>query len=258
MTLVGVAPFDGKTDEDIIKKIKIGKYNKKEERFMKHSEEVKDLVNKLLEKNIDKRLSAKEALCHPWFEKYGGRSLFCNFKPEDIRPYINNLFNYKYNSKLQELVIAFLVHNLENNDNTLIILKMFRYFNKSGDCKLTKIELTQGLYNYKNKEEVDEMADVIFERLDGDNNGYIEYEEFLRACIDKKKLMTKENLKYAFKFLDKDNTKTLNTQKIIRAFLTKPNKEIEAVFNITLNEVDKDSDGIITFSEFLELMLKIH
>ena len=258
MTLVGVAPFDGKTDEDIIKKIKIGKYNKKEERFMKHSEEVKDLVNKLLEKNIEKRLSAKEALCHPWFEKYGGRRLFCNFKPEDIRPYINNLFNYKYNSKLQELVIAFLVHNLENNDNTLIILKMFRYFNKSGDCKLTKIELTQGLYNYKNKEEVDEMADVIFERLDGDNNGYIEYEEFLRACIDKKELMTKENLKYAFKFLDKDNTKTLNTQKIIRAFLTKPNKEIEAVFNITLNEVDKDSDGIITFSEFLELMLKIH
>ena len=59
---------------------------------------------------------------------------------------------------------------------------------------------------------VDEMADVIFERLDGDNNGYIEYEEFLRACIDKKTLMTKENLKYAFKFLDKDNSKTLDTK----------------------------------------------
>ena len=258
MTLVGAAPFDGKTDDDIIRKIKIGTYNKSDARYVEHSEEVKDLVSKLLEKNKTKRLSAKEALNHPWFDRFGGRKLFCNFKPEEIKPYIENLFNYKYNSKLQELVIAFLVHNLSNNDETLIILKMFRHFNKSGDCKLTKIELTNGLYSYKNKEDVDEMADVIFERLDGDNNGYIEYEEFLRACIDKKTLMTKENLKYAFKFLDKDNSKTLNAHKIIKAFLTKPNKEYEAVFNITLKEVDKDSDGIINFEEFMELMLKIH
>ena len=257
MTLVGVAPFDGKTDDDIIKRIKIGKYNKTTERFVKHSEEVKDLVSKLLEKNIEKRLSAKEALNHPWFQKFGGRNLFCNFKPEDIKPYIENLFHYKYNSKLQELVIAFLVHNLSNNDETLIILKMFRYFNISGDCKLTKLELTQGLYSYKGKEEVDEMVDIIFKRLDGDNNGYIEYEEFIRACIDKKTLMTKEKLKFAFRFLDKDNTKTLNAQKILKSFLAEPNKELEAVFNITLKEVDKDSDGIINFNEFVELMQKI-
>ena len=257
MTLVGAAPFDGKTDEDITRRIKIGKYSKNNTRYNEHSEEVKDLVSKLLEKNIDKRLSAKEALNHPWFEKYGGRKLFCNFKPEDIKPYIENLFNYKYNSKLQELVIAFLVHNLSNNDETLIILKIFRYFNISGDCKLTKNELTNALYTFRNKEEVDEVADIIFERLDGDNNGYIEYEEFLRACIDKKNLMTKENLKYAFKFLDKDNSRTLNAKKIIKTFLTKPNKEFEAIFNITLNEVDKDSDGIINFNEFMELMLKI-
>jgi calcium-dependent protein kinase len=257
MTLAGCAPFDGEDDHEIIKSIKIGKYNKNDERFSKHSPEVKDLLNKLLERNIDKRLSAKEALNHPWFEKYGGRNLFSNFKPEDIKPYIENLFNYKYNSKLQELVIAFLVHNLSNNDETLIILKMFRYFNKSGDCKLTKKELTQGLYSYKDKDEVDEMVDVIFNRLDGDNNGFIEYEEFLRACLDKKNLMTREKLKYAFRFLDKDNTKTLNAQKILQTFLTKPNKELEAVFNITLNEVDKDSDGIIDFDEFVELMQKI-
>ena len=257
MTLVGVAPFDGKSDDEIIKRIKIGKFNKSNSRFVEHSEEAKDLVYKLLEKNIEKRYSAKEALNHPWFEKYGGRNLFCNFKQEDIKQYIENLFNYKYHSKLQELVIAFLVHNLSNNDETNIILKMFRYFNKAGDCKLTKSELTLGLYKYKDKQEVDEMVDLIFSRLDGDNNGYIEYEEFLRVCIDKTNLMTRENLKYAFKFLDKDNTKTLDAQKIISAFLTKPNKEFEAVFNVTLKEVDKDGDGIIGFNEFCELMTKI-
>ena len=257
MTLVGVAPFDGRTDEEIIHRIKTGKYNKKNSRFVEHSEEVKDLVYKLLEMNTEKRYSAKEALNHPWFQKYGGRNLFNNFKQEDIKPYIENLFNYKYNSKLQELVIAFLVHNISNNYETLIILKMFRHFNKSGDCKLTKKELTLGLYDYKEKEDVDEMVDIIFQRLDGDNNGYIEYEEFLRACIDKKHLMTRENLKYAFKFLDKDNSRTLNAQKIISAFLAKSNKEFEAIFNIYLNEVDKDGDGIIDFNQFCLLMTKI-
>ena len=110
------------------------------------------------------------------------------------------------------------MHNLSNNDETLIILKIFRYFNKAGDCKSTKAELTNGLYKYKNKDEVDEMVDIIFQRLDRDNNGYIEYEEFLRLCIEKTKLMTKENLKYAFKFLDKDNSKTLDAQKILKVF----------------------------------------
>jgi len=257
MTLTGIPPFDGESDEDIISRIKIGKFSKTNKRYLEHSAEVKDLVNSLLERDTEKRLSAKEALSHPWFKKFGGRNLFCNFKREEIMPYIDNLFKYKYNSKIQELVIAFLVHNLGNNDETLIILKMFRFFNKSGDCKLTKNEFTLALYGYKNKEEVDEMADIIFQRLDGDNNGYIEYEEFLRACVDKTKLMTKENLKFAFKFLDHDNTKTLNVNNILKAFVTKPNKEIETVFLMTLEEVDKDGDGIIKFNEFCELMTKI-
>ena len=257
MTLTGVPPFDGENDEDIINHIKIGKYNKTSKRFLSHSQEVKDLVNSLLERDSEKRLSAKDALSHPWFQKFGGRNLFCNFNKEEIMPYIDNLFQYKYNSKIQELVIAFLVHNLGNNDETLIILKMFRFFNKSGDCKLTKNEFTLALYGYKNKEDVDEMADIIFQRLDGDNNGYIEYEEFLRACIDKTKLMTRENLKFAFRFLDNDNTKTLGVKNILRAFVTKPNKEIEEIFLMTLKEVDKDGDGFIKFNEFCELMTKI-
>ncbi len=133
---------------------------------------------------------------------------------------------------------------------------MFRFFNTSGNCKLTKKELTEGLYHYRDKEKVDPVVDSIFILLDGDNNGYIEFEEFLRACIDKKTVMTKDNLKYAFKFLDKEGADTLDVKKIIKAFLTKPDKELEAVFNRTIQEVDGDNDGIINFDEFEENMVK--
>ena len=256
MTLVGRAPFDGKDDEEIIYKINSVDYNKNEPRLVKHSPEVRDLVSKLLDKDTEKRYSAKEALNHPWFKKYGGRALFSNFDEEEIKPYINNLLKYTFNSKIQQLVIAFLVHNLPNTDTSTLILKLFRHFNKSGNCKLTKEELRNGLYEYKNKEEVDKIIDHLFILLDGDNEGFLEYEEFLRACIDKKQIMTSTYLKYAFKFIDKEKTGTLDVQKIIKAFVTTPNKILEAVFNNTLNTVDKDGDGIINFTEFQELMLK--
>ena len=256
MALVGKAPFDGKNDDEIIHKIAKGNYNNKESKLLNHSSEVRDLLSKLLEKDLSKRFSAKEALEHPWFKKFGGRSLFSNYKKEEVEPYINNLFNYSFNSKIQQLVIAFLVHNLPSSDSSIIILKLFRHFNTSGNCKLTKDELRQGLYEYREPEFVDNYVENLFLLLDGDNNGYIEYEEFLRACIDKKLILKKNYLKYAFKFLKQDDeTETLNTQKIIKAFVIKPNIILEAVFNKTLNNVDKDGDGTINYQEFEELML---
>jgi calcium-dependent protein kinase len=259
MTLTGIPPFDGETDDDIIHRIKIGKYSKTNKRFVEHSPEVIDLVNSLLEKNIDKRLSAKQALQHQWFKKYGGRNLFCNFNKEDIMPYIENLFQYKYNSKLQELVIAFLVHNLSLTDETLIILKMFRFFNKAGDCKLTKSEFTLGLYGYKNKEEVDEMADIIFQRLDGDNNGYIEYEEFVRAAVSKEYFVDEKILRFAFRYFDKDDSGEITFDEIESVFKesvtdkTNVHKALEQI----IKEVDTNGDGIISFNEFADIMKKM-
>ena len=256
MMLVGRAPFDGKDDDEIIAKINTADYNSQEPRLLKHSPEVRDLISNLLIKDKTRRFSAKQALNHPWFEKFGGRRLFSNFKREEIEPYINNLLNYSFNSKIQQLVIAFLVHNLPYNDSSIIILKFFRHLNKSGNCKLTKEELVNGLYEYRDQDEVNNKVDHLFILLDGDNAGFIEFEEFLRACIDKKSILTNTYLRYAFNFLDKDKTGTLNTQKILDSFVLKPNKLLEAVFNKTLNSVDHDSDGIINFEEFQELMLK--
>ena len=256
MTLVGRAPFDGANDDEILHKIKNENYNKDEPKLKNCSLEVQDLVSKLLDKNVDERFNAKQAIEHPWFSKFNARKLFSNFKNEDIQPYIDNCLKYSFNSKIQSLVIAFLVHNLPNTESSKIILKMFRFFNKSGNCKLTKNELIEGLSNYRSKQEVTDRVNEIFLLLDSDNNGFIEFEEFLRACIDKKEVLTDVNMKFAFKFLDKNDTGTLNATKIMHAFLTQPNKLIEIVFQNTLSEVDDDGDGIIDYEQFKRLMLK--
>jgi Ca2+-binding EF-hand superfamily protein len=132
---------------------------------------------------------------------------------------------------------------------------MYRYFNKAGDCRLTKEELINGLNKYRDEDEVNEKVDNLIFLLDGDNDGYIEFEEFLRACIDKKEILTNEYLKYAFKFLDKENKNLLSAQQINSAFLIK-NKLFETAITKVIDEIDGDDDGMIDFSEFKQFMLK--
>ena len=256
MFLVGRPPFNGKDNVEIVESIKTKNYDENNPKLLTRSPEVRDLIKHLIEKDVNKRLSAKDALNHEWFKKYNGRKLFGNFQEKDIQPYINNLFNYTFNSKIQQLVIAFLVHNLPHTESSHNILKMYRYFNKAGDCRLTKEELKNGLNKYRNEGEVNEKVDNLFLLLDGDNNGYIEFEEFLRACIDKKEILNDEYLKYAFKFLDKQNKNMLSAQQINSAFLVGNNKLFEIAITNALNEVDENGDGMINFEEFKILMLK--
>ena len=254
MFLVGRPPFNGRSNEEIINSIKTKNLDENNEKLLQRSPEVRDLVKGLLEKDTSKRLSAKEALNHKWFKKFNGRKLFGNFMEKDIEPYIDNLFNYTFHSKIQQLVIAFLVHNLPTTESSKNILKLYRYFNEAGDCKLTKEELINGLSKYRDRKEVVTKVDSLFLLLDSDNNGNIEYEEFLRACIDKKEILTEEYLKYAFKFLDKENKGSLSVDEINNAFLEKENKLFEIAITKDINDVDQDGDGIINFNEFKILM----
>ena len=75
--------------------------------------------------------------------------------------------------------------------------------------------------------------------------------------MDKKQILTDNNLHYAFNFLDKDKTKTLSVNKIMNAFVTKGNKTLEEIFKNTIKEVDRNNDGEINFEEFKELMLNV-
>ena len=255
MFLTGRAPFDGKTQDEIINSIRKKNYDENNPKLLGRSPEVRDLISNLLNKKLESRFSAKEALNHEWFKKFNGRKLFGNFSQEEIEPFINNLFNYSFNSKIQQFVIAFLVHNLPTTEKFTNILKLYRYFNELGDCKLTKEELVKGLSMFRKKEEVVQKVDTLFSLLDGDNNGFIEYEEFLRACVDKKEILTESNLKYAFKFLDHDGSGKLNVQKIVFSFMNKENKMFEISISKDISDFDEDGDGEINFKEFKKLMM---
>ena len=253
MLICGKPPFDGEDDFEIIDKIKIGKFDDQNKRLLNSSEEVQDLVHKLLNVNIKKRLSAHEALGHPWFKKFNGKSLYSNISDEEIKVYLQRLRHFQINSKFQQMVLAFIVHNINDNDEIKDILKIFRLFNLSDDGKLTKNELYQGLIKYFDENEIREEIGDIYLMLDGADRGFLEFEEFLRACLDQKKVLSDDNLLYAFNFFDKDYTGKISVEKIKANFIE--NSVKNEVFENILNEIEHNQDGEIDFLEFKNMMM---
>jgi calcium-dependent protein kinase len=150
------------------------------------------------------------------------------------------------------MVLAFIVHNIPNTNESKDILKIFRMFNTNDDGKLSKKELYNGLIKYFNEKEIKKEIDDIFLLLDGANRGVIEYEEFLRATLDQNILLSDENLVYAFNFFDKDNIGRISVEKI-KTFFVDENVS-ENVFRSIFNEIDSNGDGEIDFDEFKDMM----
>ena len=76
--LCGHPPFYGSTEKRILEKVVKGLYEFKDSEWEGISEDAKDLIRKLLEYSPEKRLSAEEALNHPWFVKTLGENAIGN------------------------------------------------------------------------------------------------------------------------------------------------------------------------------------
>ena len=252
MFIVGHAPFDGKNDREIMEKVKKGNFLKNEERWIKASNEVKDLINKLLIYEPEKRLTAFQALKHPWFKVTNSNMLYNNISKEEVLKCIQNLLNYKVNSKFEELVLAYIVHNMPRPKEAKSAIKIFKLANKNEDGKLLRNELKETLLNFVSEEFLSNY-DEIFSNLDGDNNGYIDYEEFLRATLDRSFFVNENVLTLAFNFFDKENTGYISRDKIMSYFIG--TKMTEELFSIFFDEIDTNRDGKIDFKEFKEMMV---
>ena len=252
MFIVGHAPFDGKSNREIMEKIKTGIFLKSEKRWKKASREVRDLINKLLIVEPEKRLTAFEALKHPWFKVSNSNILYNNISKEDVLNCISNLLNYTIKSKFEELVLAYIVHNLPRPKQAKSCIKLFKLANKNEDGKLLRTELRQTLLNFVSEEFLQNYDDI-FSLLDGDNNGYIDYEEFLRATLDRSLLVNERMLKLAFSFFDKEKTGFISKDRIMNYFIG--TNMTEEIFNFIFDEIDLDKDGRINLRDFKEMMI---
>ena len=253
-------PFGGYTEEEIISNILKGVYDIEKPPFDKISKNALDLIQKLLNKDINKRISAQEALNHPWFKENKSKELYNEILNDKVlQKLLDNLKKYKKNSIIQETALAYLVHNFPQMKDVINACKLFNQIDLNGDGKITEHELYKGLCTKIKSDTLEDDVRKIYEKLDMDDDGYIEYEEFVRAAVSKDKFMGDNVLKFAFRFFDKDNSGKIDIgeiEKVFKKSITDQN-HVEEALNKIIYEVDVNRDGKISFEEFSKVMKKM-
>ena len=139
--LCGYPPFNGSSDNAVLKGVLAGDFDFPQEDWEQVSEEAKDLIRKMLTKNEDARISAKEALQHKWFK---------NMKDDKrnkkvVLKAMNNLVGFQADRKLQYAVLHFITSQLTSTAETKDLKAVFLQLDANGDGKLSREELVEGL-----------------------------------------------------------------------------------------------------------------
>lgn len=248
--LAGYPPFDGHNDEEILEKIKKLRPNFDNDVWKTISAEAKDIVSLLLT-NSHERISANEALNHKWFRK---RIKSLSVPSTVVTQTIHNLKSFHKSSKLREAVNTFIATQCLSISDTKELRQVFTEMDTNGDGKLSKEEL----FNYFCKEIGEEAANEevlkIFSEVDTDNNGFVDYTEFLKASIDDKTLSNKQYLKRAFDLFDKDSSGSISASEL-KKILSGGNLCEDTVWTQIIKEVDENGDGEIDLNEFEKIIL---
>ena len=254
--LSGEPPFYGENDDEIYNKILNSSVKFEQDIWKEISSEAKDLIQKLLNKNHRYRLSAVEALQHPWIQNIDTKKI--NFiSIETLNAIVINLYKYNAVQILQQASIAFIVHNLITRNMTKELRKCFIQFDTNGDGRLDKEELINGLKLVDTHENLEQEVDRVMNIIDVDGNGFIEYEEFLRASLDINKILTDNNVKIVFQLFDPKNTGKITPEELKKVMDINSEDVSDEVWEQIINDIDLDKDGVISFWEFKEMLNKV-
>lgn len=94
------------------------------------------------------------------------------------------------------------------------LAKVFKAFDKNGDGKLSMEEVKQGYLDHYGKVMSDEEIETMFNSVDSDKSGFIDYTEFIVATVNTEELNSNEFLQAAFKMFDKDGSGTISGDEI--------------------------------------------
>lgn len=143
MLLSGNPPFNGQSDADILEAVKRGEYELAGGMWDMISDSAKDLVMRMLAKNPNQRVSAADALNHPWFQEAMG-SHAVEASKERIHAALDNFKRFNSGNTIKQAALGFMIQHFMTQKEAQELADAFRELDTDGSGSLTKDELLEG------------------------------------------------------------------------------------------------------------------
>ncbi|KAH7690058.1 Non-specific serine/threonine protein kinase protein [Dioscorea alata] len=248
--LCGMFPFGAETDKGIFDAILQGHVDLKSAPWPSISNGAKDLVKKMLTQNPRKRITAAQALEHPWL-RVGGEA-----PDKPISSAVQDrLKQFRAMNQLKKLALKVIAENLSEEDMKGL-RQMFMNMDTDRSGTITYKELKAGLSSLGSRlirKEIRQLMDA----ADVDKDGCIDYIEFITVIMHRHQLDNDENLYKAFQFFDKDGCGYITRDEIKQA-MQEYGMGDDATIDEIIDDVDTNKDGRIDLEEFVAMMRKGH
>jgi calcium-dependent protein kinase len=166
--LSGTPPFNGRTTDEILHKIRTGYLTFKPAAFKKVSEGAKDLISQLLRKDTSLRVTAAQAYNHFWIQGS------CPYPQEPLsNEVLTGIRRFIEANGMKKMALHFIATRISEKDvNDL--RSQFQQMDSNGDGTLTKDEIGRAL-NQLGKRLDSAQLTVLCSVLDTNQDGKIEY-----------------------------------------------------------------------------------
>jgi len=194
---------------------------------------------KLLTLDTARRITATEALEHPWL-----RGETAEEKPLN-QSVIRGLKEFTGTNQFKQAVLMVMVDVMDEDDLEKL-QKTFKTLDTNGDGSITVTELSRAIKDCR-----PEQVSQILAKADLDGDGTLSYQELLLTSVHRKILNKEERLWQAFCRIDADGNGVISKEELESCL----GKDKDLAKEI-LSKVDIDGDGLIDYEEFLAMWEK--
>ncbi|KAI3451442.1 hypothetical protein Pfo_008107 [Paulownia fortunei] len=246
--LCGRRPFWDKTEDGIFKEVLRNKPDFRRKPWPGISNAAKDFVKKLLMKDPRARLTAAQALSHPWVREGGEASEI----PLDISV-LSNMRQFVKYSRFKQFALRALASTIDEEE-LADLRDQFDAIDVDKNGAISLEEMRQALEKDLPWKMKDSRVLEILQAIDSNTDGLVDFSEFVAATLHVHQLEEHNTEKWqlrsqaAFEKFDVDRDGFITPEEL------KMHTGLRGSIDPLLEEADIDKDGRISLSEFRRLL----